>query len=316
MTHTHTKCLKRESVELLGHFNIKRLAKINVSKNFIFGMAACMNSTIAVLEGDVIRVSEKLNELENKLKERNTKLDAIDKLMKQKGAKYYYCDETGKEELKRLYHELELNTIEEVHFKCNKLIVDVDLKQDSWHGINIWMTKLEQTPLVIEIKCPSEIRNLTWDVSGRDAPDISNYRLIKERNPGDNGLWGIAGESGGNIQIDALKVSGSSKLHIHSNGGKGGRGEDGKNGEDGKDGETIDNLDEKKWFEGQSVEKEFNTKAILCHAEIKEYTNLVKPWPENSQKYFHKVFYDQMKRKYELVKGMKVKSGVSLNNMH
>lgn len=278
-------------------------------------------STIVVIQEDEILLSKAIidNELEAKLKERNKQYDAIESLIKEKGADYYFGEAAGKKELKKLYHDLELTTIEEVHFKCNQLIVDVDLDKKLWHSMNIWVTgidiKEENTVVetqcnLVEVKTPNIKNPRTWDVSGRDALDITTMR-IKARQPGDDGLWGVAGRSGGNVEINAKKIFNQLHWLIVSHGGKGSRGEDGDDGIDGINGEPI-NFNLQEWFEnGKSVEDCFEDQRIECKATIVEHKDLVAPWPNDANKFFHKSFKDELGRKYELVKGLRNKLGVS-----
>lgn len=216
--------------------------------------------TIGVLTGSDIRLSQHLKKVEKHLKNRNSEIAKVEKLLKEKGVEYYFGENEGKKEWKALQHDIELKTIDEFHIKCNKLIVDDDLDNQFWHGINIWISGLQQNEPMIIVETKSSDEKRVWNVSGSEAIDISAYR-IAPRPPRDPGLSGLAGESGGNIQIDGTNIKNAANWFIKSNGGNGAKGEDGAKGKDGVDGKPF-NENIRKWFDND-IENEFRIRKEL-----------------------------------------------------
>ncbi|XP_026480136.1 uncharacterized protein LOC113386578 [Ctenocephalides felis] len=124
------------------------------------------------------------------------------------------------------------DNISEVHFVSGCVVhADVSLRKDVWHGKNI----VVYTRLLKVHGC------IIWDVSGLD--NMHTYKTAADTGRsgfGDDGEDGFAGESGGNVLIEAISVDGVENLRVVSNGGAGSSGQDGGNGKNGINGYGIE----------------------------------------------------------------------------
>ncbi|XP_046489758.1 uncharacterized protein [Neodiprion pinetum] len=134
-----------------------------------------------------------------------------------------------------LERELLRNNIEEVRIVgADVLYIDADLKNKIWHGKN----------LIIFVKSIKIDGNVTWDVSGQDNNHIySDNAGTAGDGHGKQGADGFAGESGGNVLLQADDIENPKNLVIISHGGKGSGGQNGGHGKDGKDGQGISRAD-------------------------------------------------------------------------
>ncbi|XP_026480497.1 uncharacterized protein LOC113386952 [Ctenocephalides felis] len=121
----------------------------------------------------------------------------------------------------------------EVRFIGGHIIhADVDLQNNVWHGKNI-------VAFTRVLKVHGKV---TWDVSGKDNNKV--YESDAGTDDFGNGLQGndgFAGESGGNVLIQADQMRNSIEFNVISNGGMGSPGQNGGNGRNGANGIGICN---------------------------------------------------------------------------
>lgn len=194
---------------------------------------------------------------------------------------------------------MERNYKSEFHFKCKTFIADVNLKQELWHGVNIWITGRNSGQVLQILVQPEPGKDtIEWNVSGLDAIELFSDEHITGLH---DGLYGLAGESGGHISIDG-PVSGfkaTCTWIIKTNGGNGGRGENGVRGTSPTDGIPV-NIELDKWINGnvkEMFEKESEILRCKDKVEFKEMST--------DENFYQKSFTDQEKRTYILFKGKK-----------
>lgn len=158
------------------------------------------------------------------------------------------------------------------------------------------MTAKDTYPVVIVDSQNGEV--FEWDVSGSHAFELVQ-RKSNSRDFGEDGVGGLAGESGGNVRIEAADVLHGDNWIIKTNGGNGSNGQNGARGSDGKV-VNPECFGVENWFkenDAAAVETKFTeiAKSLTSKISVIEACE--------GDKFFKKSFTDKRGVSYTLVKG-------------